>query len=112
MQMDDECWRLAENCVRWAVGNKHPNVRNAFLAMAKAWAQLSLDQGDNTDKAATIADNDKSAVALLGLAAVAEQLRAAASSIAPVVTASPPMLLPAVNLESGFQRLSRPQQSK
>jgi hypothetical protein len=110
MDMGEECWRLAQNCARWAAENKHPNVRDAFMAMAKGWAQLAI--GDYKDKVVSVADNDQSAVALLGLAGAAEQLRAAAPSIAPMVTATPQMLPRILNVSGDLQRLRGPQQGK
>lgn len=66
MEVDNDCWRIAGNCARWASENKNLNVRNAFLSMAKGWAQLALDQGGNKDRAVSVADNDQTALALLG----------------------------------------------
>lgn len=42
MERENECWRLAQYCQRWAEENQHPHVRNAFLSMAKGWAQVAL----------------------------------------------------------------------
>jgi hypothetical protein len=39
---ENECWRLAQNCARWAAETQDRSVRNAFMAMAKAWSRLGL----------------------------------------------------------------------
>jgi hypothetical protein len=57
MERENEYWRLAQYCVRWAEENQHPNVRGAFLSMAKGWAQLALqERGANFQLAASATD--------------------------------------------------------
>jgi hypothetical protein len=33
VKAENECWRLAQNCARWAAEAQHRNVRKAFMAM-------------------------------------------------------------------------------
>lgn len=42
MRADNECWRLAQICARWAVETQDISVRDAFMAMAKEWSSLGL----------------------------------------------------------------------
>jgi hypothetical protein len=39
---DDDCWRLAGECGRWADEAEDKPTRDAFRQMAKAWAQLAF----------------------------------------------------------------------
>lgn len=44
MKAENECWLLAQNCVRWAAETRDRSVRNAFMAMAKEWSRLGLQE--------------------------------------------------------------------
>jgi hypothetical protein len=39
---DDECWRLAGECSRWAEEAQDRAAREAFRQMAKVWSQLAF----------------------------------------------------------------------
>jgi hypothetical protein len=39
---DDDCWRLAGECGRWADEAQDKATREAFRQMAKVWAQLAF----------------------------------------------------------------------
>jgi hypothetical protein len=40
----NDCWRLAENCARWAAETQDWSVRNAFMAMAKELNGIALQE--------------------------------------------------------------------
>ena len=40
----EDCWRLSEDCSRWAVESRDSTARSAFRQMATAWAQLASSQ--------------------------------------------------------------------
>jgi len=42
IEAKNECWRLAQDCARWAAETHEPSVRRAFMAMAKEWSRLAL----------------------------------------------------------------------
>jgi hypothetical protein len=44
MTTDNECWRLARDCACWAAETQDRSVRTIFLAMAKAWSRLGLQE--------------------------------------------------------------------
>lgn len=39
---DDDCWKLAGECGRWAEEAEDKATRDAFRQMATAWAQLAF----------------------------------------------------------------------
>jgi ferric-dicitrate binding protein FerR (iron transport regulator) len=39
---DDDCWRLAGECSRWAEEAQDKATREAFRQMAKVWSQLAF----------------------------------------------------------------------
>ena len=41
---ENECWRLAQSCARWAAETQDRTVRDAFMAMAKEWSRLGLQE--------------------------------------------------------------------
>lgn len=43
-QAEHECWRLAKFCARWAADTQDRSVRSAFMAMAKEWSRLGLQE--------------------------------------------------------------------
>jgi hypothetical protein len=47
MKAENECWRLAQSCARWAAEAQDPSVRNAFMAMAKEWSRLGLQENND-----------------------------------------------------------------
>ena len=49
MKAENECWRLAQSCVRWAAETHDRSVRNAFFAMAKEWSRLGLLESADDD---------------------------------------------------------------
>lgn len=44
MKAENEFSRLAQSCARWAAETQDRNVRDAFMAMAKEWSRLGLQQ--------------------------------------------------------------------
>ena len=49
MKADNECWRLAQSCARWAAETQDRSVRNAFMAMAKEWSRFGLQETTNDE---------------------------------------------------------------
>jgi hypothetical protein len=43
-EVENECWRLAQSCARWALDSQDRSVRDAFLAMAKELSRLVLQE--------------------------------------------------------------------
>ena len=41
---ESECWRLAKSCAQWAADTRDRSVRDAFMAMAKEWSRLGLQE--------------------------------------------------------------------
>jgi hypothetical protein len=41
---ENDCWRLAENCARWAAETQDWSVRKAFMAMAKELNGIALQE--------------------------------------------------------------------
>ena len=81
MGSEYECWQLAQNCARWAAENRHPNVRDAFLSMAKGWARLAAQERGATVRVVTLPSDERSAPAPPDLARFSKPLRLAAHSI-------------------------------
>jgi len=44
MTAENDCWRLAQSCALWAAETQDRTVRNAFMAMAKEWSRLGLQE--------------------------------------------------------------------
>jgi hypothetical protein len=85
MEVNDDCWCLAQHCARWASENQHPNVRNAFLSMANAWSQLVLQQEGANRRQVALLINGKAALAVPDSLGISERLRSTACSTKPMI---------------------------
>ena len=44
MKTENDCWRLAQSCARWASETRDRSVRDAFMGMAKEWSRFGLQE--------------------------------------------------------------------
>jgi hypothetical protein len=81
MEVTDECMHFAQNCERWAVEEKDPQVRNAFYRMARSFAHLAFQERDASKATGLISSDAEATLTMLALGLTSKQLSVPVSGL-------------------------------